>query len=82
MVVYPGAKSGFDGPIPAMRQKGLRRGVQDLEYLRLIEKTGKKTRTDLVRLADQEIFGGKVDYPAVRRSLYVLLAGAPPPGAN
>jgi hypothetical protein len=77
MVFYPGAKFGFDGPIPSMRLKALRRGLQDLEYLRLIEKTGKRTRPDLVRLADQEIFGGKSNYVAVRRSLYELLVGMP-----
>jgi hypothetical protein len=75
MIFYPGSKFGHDGPIPSMRLKTMRRGLQDFEYLRLIEKKGAKTREELVRLADEMLLGKKADYPALRRAMYDLAAG-------
>jgi len=75
MVFYPGSKFGYDGPIPAMRLKTMRRGLQDFEYLRLIEKSGKKTRQDLIRLGDELLLGDKPDYPKLRRTIFDLLTG-------
>ncbi len=75
MIFYPGSKFGYDGPIPSMRLKTLRRGLQDFEYLRLIEKSGKKTRQQLIKLADELLLGSNVDYPRLRRTLYETLSG-------
>lgn len=75
MIFYPGSKFGHDGPIPSMRLKALRRGLQDFEYLRLIEKSGKKTRQQLIKLADELLLGNKVDYPKLRQILYETLSG-------
>jgi hypothetical protein len=72
MIFYPGAKFGYDGPIPSIRLKAMRRGLQDFEYLRLIETSGKKTRPDLVALSDQLILGTNRDYPALRAMVYRL----------
>jgi hypothetical protein len=73
MLFYPGSKFGYDGPIPSVRLKTMRRGLQDFEYLRLIEKSSKKTRQELVELSD-ELLGQKSDYPELRRIIYDLLA--------
>jgi len=37
---YPGAFCGIDGPIASMRVKNLRDGMEDYEYLALLEKLG------------------------------------------
>jgi len=73
MVFYPGSKFGYDGPIPSIRLKAMRRGWQDFEYLRLIEKKGRKSRAELLNLADSMLFSDKPDYPGLRRLLYGLL---------
>ena len=69
MVFYPGSKFGYDGPIPSMRLKAMRRGFQDFEYLRTIEQRGIKTRQELVQLAG----GLESDYPKLRRIVFDLL---------
>jgi hypothetical protein len=74
MVFYPGSKFGYDGPIPSMRVKTLRRGFQDFEYLRLIEAKHLKTRAELIQLADSMLLSENPDYPKLRRTLYDLLA--------
>lgn len=75
MLFYPGVKFGYDGPIPSVRLKTMRRGLQDFEYLRLIEKNGKATRAELVRLADDLLLGKTIDYPKLRGAIYELLSG-------
>ena len=72
MIFYPGAKFGYDGPIPSIRLKTMRRGLQDFEYLRLIEKSGRKTRADLVALLDPLVLGANRDYAALRATVYRL----------
>jgi|GEM_PF-2010490 len=73
MIVYPGARFGYDGPIPSIRLKAMRRGLQDFEYLRLIEGRGNKSREDLTRLTE-ELLQGKTDYPELRGILYALVS--------
>ncbi len=75
MIFYPGYKFGYDGPIPSVRLKAMRRGLQDFEYLRLIEKSGRKPRAELNQLADDLLLGKTIDYPKLRRTIYELLAG-------
>ena len=72
MVFYPGAKFGYDGPIASLRLKAMRRGFQDFEYLRLIEKSGKKGRKELADMFDGRTRGA--NYAAARQALYGLLA--------
>lgn len=38
---YPGHKFGIEGPIPSMRLKGFRRGLQDYEHLAFLTKLNK-----------------------------------------
>ncbi len=46
---YPGSAVGYDGPVASMRLKQLREGLEDYEYLRLLERLGGKE--DAARLA-------------------------------
>lgn len=49
VLIYPGDFVGFDGPIPCIRLKALRRGSQDFEYMWLLsELTGSKSAADKI----------------------------------
>ncbi|MBN1419629.1 MAG: DUF4091 domain-containing protein [Planctomycetes bacterium] len=37
MLLYPGTHAGFAGPVPSMRLKMIREGIEDYEYLVLLE---------------------------------------------
>ncbi len=74
MLFYPGAKFGYDGPVPSIRLKTMRRGFQDFEYLRLIEKNGAKSRPALAAMADEFLKSDGADYPKLRRALFELLS--------
>ena len=39
VLIYPGHKIGYDGVIPSIRLKQIRRGMQDYEYLQLLAET-------------------------------------------
>jgi len=81
LIFYPGSRFGYDGPIPSMRLKALRRGLQDFEYVYMLEKAGKMTREQLVRLADdllladsdEALAGDHPDYAKLRRVLFKKL---------
>ena len=46
---YPGVALGFDGPLPGLKLKATRRGLQDMEYLALLaEKDGNRKRADAI----------------------------------
>ena len=74
MIFYPGSKFGYDGPIASIRLKTMRRGLQDFEYLRLLERSGRKDRQQVVALCDQALTGSEIDYSRLRESAYSLLA--------
>ena len=49
VLIYPGDFVGFDGPIPCIRLKALRRGSQDFEYMWLLAQlTGDKSIADKI----------------------------------
>ncbi len=75
MLFYPGSKFGYDGPIPSIRLKAMRRGLQDFEYLRLIEKSGKKSRPELVALPEGFLGDQNSGYAKLRETVYGLLSG-------
>jgi hypothetical protein len=52
----------------------MRRGFQDFEYLRLIEKNGAKSRPALAAMADEFLKSDGADYPKLRRALFELLS--------
>jgi hypothetical protein len=41
LLVYPGADAGVDGPVPSMRLKWLRKGVEDYEYVEMLKRAGR-----------------------------------------
>jgi len=48
---YPGKAFGLDGPLPGMRLKATRRGLQDMEYLALLAAAdGNRKRADAILL--------------------------------
>jgi len=50
MLVYPGAAGGVDGPLPSMRLKWLRKGVEDYEYVEMLKRAGRGAwALDMVR---------------------------------
>jgi len=47
VLIYPGEFLGFEGPVPSIRLKALRRGSQDFEYMWLLaQRTGDKRVVD------------------------------------
>jgi hypothetical protein len=74
MLLYPGSKFGYDGPIASIRLKAIRRGLQDFEYLQIIERKGLKSRAELVALMDQYLLGDQPDYAKLRRTVYDLVS--------
>jgi hypothetical protein len=74
ILFYPGSRFGFDGPLPSIRLKGMRRGLQDFEYLRLIEEREVKSPSELNVLVDSLLSNQGEDYSSVRRELFDLLA--------
>ena len=41
MLVYPGRAAGYEGIAPSLRLKALRDGIEDYEYLAILERAGK-----------------------------------------
>ncbi|BDG06323.1 DUF4091 domain-containing protein [Anaeromyxobacter oryzae] len=41
LLVYPGEPAGADGPVPSMRLKWIREGVEDFEYVELLKRRGR-----------------------------------------
>jgi len=58
-VLYPGAKVGVDGPVASIRLKLIREGLEDVEYLRLLED---REGRDAVRAVTREIVLGLDEY--------------------
>lgn len=52
-LLWPGRSFGLDGPIPSIRLKRLRRGLQDYEYLWLLERN---RRPAIARLVSEDLF--------------------------
>jgi len=40
MLFYPGTAVGYEGPVPSMRLKAIRDGMEDYEYLKLLAESG------------------------------------------
>lgn len=60
-LIYPGKSFGIDGPIPSVRLKQLRRGLQDFEYLRALRGVGQEQMADTVARALFK-YGGTAAY--------------------
>jgi hypothetical protein len=44
--LFPAEDRGFDGPLPSIRLKNWRRGIQDVEYLTLVRASGRDSVVD------------------------------------
>jgi hypothetical protein len=67
-LLYPGAKVGVDGPVASIRLKLIREGLEDVEYLRLLEA---RDGQDAVRAVTGKIVQG---LDAYSRDVSLLLA--------
>jgi hypothetical protein len=76
-LLYPGWAAGVDGPLPSMRLKALRDGIEDYEYLKRLEELGRRPVAEaLIR----SVVGGWYEwsrdaerYVHVRRKLGCLI---------
>jgi len=65
MLVYPGKWFGQEKPVGSMRLKMIKLGLQDVSYLRALERAGKKNLADwlarhLVRFAHTDAYDGSL----------------------
>ena len=67
-LLYPGGKVGVDGPVASIRLKLIREGLEDVEYLRLLEE---REGWDAVRAVTEKIVQG---LDAYSRDVILLLA--------
>jgi heme exporter protein D len=85
-LVYPARAVGYDGIVPTVRLKALRDGIEDYEYLAILERLGKRAEADeIVRPLVQSFFKWDHDpsaYQAARARLAELIAGQPAKGAG
>jgi hypothetical protein len=91
--IFPERDLGIDAPLPSFRLKNWRRGIQDVEYLRLLEAAGHTAFADRIvdtliprALADETHDGDPVSWPEdgerwleARRLMFeTIVKGAPP----
>lgn len=62
MLIWPGSPYGLDSPVPSIRLKRLMRGLQDVEYLWLLERNGRPATAghvaaSLFRYAGTDCYG-------------------------
>jgi len=68
-LVYPGRAVGYDGIAPSLRLKALRDGIQDYEYLAILERLGRSAEAEKVILPLTESwFKWDADPAAYRRA--------------
>lgn len=82
-VVYPGRACGYDGIAPSLRLKALRDGIEDYEYLAILERAGRAAEAEPVVLSLAESFfkweKDPVAYEKARARLAeMIVAGAKP----
>ena len=77
-LVYPARVVGYDGIVPTIRLKALRDGIEDFEYLTMLEKQGKRAEAqqmveEVVRsFFDWEKASG--DYDRTRERLMQMIS--------
>jgi hypothetical protein len=68
-LVYPGRATGYDGIAPSLRLKALRDGMEDYEYLALLERAGKVAEAERIALPlAQSWFNWEKDPGAYQRA--------------
>ncbi len=66
-LIYPGAPAGISEPVPSMRLKYLREGVEDYEYVEILKNLGQK---DFALQAIQPVAGDWKHWTADPQALY------------
>ena len=78
-LVYPARAVGYDGIAPSIRLKALRDGIDDYEYLALLERAGRRAEADeIVRPLTESFFKWEKDavaYADARAKLAALIVG-------
>ena len=73
-LVYPAPAVGYDGIVPTIRLKALRDGIQDYEYLAILDRLGKAAEAQkLVRSLTESFFQWEKD-PAAYEKTRIKLA--------
>ncbi len=80
MLLYPGQKLGYDGPVPSIRLKLVREALEDFEYLTLAAQRGQRQQVDqlvrgLVTSFDNWSHDGEAYAAARERLAELILAG-------
>ena len=91
--LFPSSSQGFEGPLPSIRLKNWRRGIQDVEYLLMAKQAGKMTEHNAAlnmvvkkALYDETTYGKALGWSAsgevlleARRKLAMLFKSTSPP---
>ena len=76
-LLYPAGAVGFDGAVPSMRLKAIRDGIEDFDYLTIIDSIGKRgTAEALIKSVTPSWYEwsrNPVHYQQVRRKLGCLI---------
>jgi len=68
-LVYPARPVGYEGIVPSLRLKALRDGIQDYEYLAMLERTGRRAEAEaIVRELTTSFFDWNPDPAAYERA--------------
>lgn len=82
-LVYPARAVGYDGIAPSIRLKALRDGIEDYEYLAMLERAGRRADAEkIVRPLTDSFFQWEKDaaaYVAARAKLAAMIVGAKRP---
>ena len=85
-LVYPARAVGYDGVVPTKRLKALRAGIQDYEYLAILQRLGKgEAAQKLVGSLTESFFQWDKDpaaYDKARASLATMISSAMPPASQ
>ena len=83
-LVYPARAVGYEGIVPTIRLKALRDGIEDYEYLAILDRLGKAKEADkIVRRLTESWFQWDKDpgaYEKARAELAALIVAASRPG--
>ncbi|MBI5771360.1 MAG: DUF4091 domain-containing protein [Verrucomicrobia bacterium] len=79
-LVYPARAVGYDGIAPSIRLKALRDGIEDYEYLALLERAGRRAEAEkIVRPLTESFFKWEKDaaaYAGARAKLATMIVEA------
>ena len=74
-LVYPARAVGYDGIVPSIRLKALRDGIEDYEYLAMLERAGRRAEAEkIVRSLTESFFKWEKDAAAYARAREQLAA--------